>query len=138
MKKILLMLFFAPLLLASDCDPDNPQPPDDEEPTTEELVKRSWKVKQVFRNDVAMDIANYSFDFKEDNTFSISAPDVEDPEFPSSGNWELVSNDQKMSLNDGAVEMGVVISETEFSLTHTYQNFKNGEVEFRFVLEPAN
>lgn len=132
MKNILFMLLLVPLIIATDCDPPEPGPG----PTNEDLVKKSWKVDKVFINDSEIDAANYSFNFKDDNTFSITAPDVDDPEFPSNGTWSY--NDSSKTISLGSANLKVIlINETEFILEYSYQNFKEGTIRFRFEMVPA-
>ncbi len=130
MKKILFILLLVPLITALDCGGGEP------EPSQEELAKRSWKVEKVFVNGSEINASNYKMSFS-DNSFSITAPDLDDPDFPSSGTWKFNSNKSKIILNDTIEMTKIKLDEMEFILEYEYSNFKQGTVTFRFEMVPA-
>lgn len=138
MKNIFVIVLLIPFLFACPPDDDGDPPMLPESPTTEELVIGSWKINKVIVNNTTnLDTTNYSFSFLANKSFNISAPDVDDPDFPSTGTWKLISNDEKILLND-TVELDIIIDDKEFIIEYSYKNFKEGTVTFQFEMVPAS
>ena len=125
-------IIFICLLALAAC---KEEPTDPAEPTSEELISRTWQVQSVQVNGQAEDAADYSnfrFTFNANQTYRFLNPDEQQ------GSWQLTGNGTLLILNRGTEQEQQVpifeLSETELLLEFTEESEKLGTTRTRFAL----
>ncbi len=146
MKRItsnLMLLLAAVLVMAASCKKENPTPTDPTDPgkpgaNKKEQLSKTWKVDAMLVNNSpaqGVDHSGYSFTFKADNTYSITAGT-----FSGSGPWELNSTGQQVLLSKGTASerVGVIVNLTDNRLDLEFTDAgtgKTGEKKTLFKLK---
>lgn len=94
MKQYISTVLLCVLLFACQEEENTP----DEQTSLSELIARTWRVQAVTVDEVAEDAAGYNtyrFTFSQDQTYRFLMPDE------LTGNWELTSNGNLLTLDRG-------------------------------------
>ncbi|MEM9833080.1 MAG: lipocalin family protein [Bacteroidota bacterium] len=131
MKNItfILILFVLAACIEESTDPA--------EPTSEELISRTWQVESVQingQNEDAADYSNFQFTFNANQTYRFLNPDEQQ------GSWQLTANATLLVLDQGTSREQQVavfgLSETELTLEFTEESEKLGTTRTRYELAP--
>ncbi|MGK7394694.1 MAG: hypothetical protein ACNS62_08975 [Candidatus Cyclobacteriaceae bacterium M3_2C_046] len=107
----------------------------EEGPSSTDLLTQSWQTEEVDKNGDDSK-ANYSFSFRSDNTYNFSTSDQGLSDIPGNGQWEFNSNETRVLLNGGSIELTIIsMTSEELILEYSYTNYKDGQVTYRFILK---
>lgn len=97
-----------------------------------DLLTQNWVIEAVDVNGNPSS-ANYNFSFQDNKTYSFSSSDP-DLSIPGSGQWEFNSNETKILINGGSIELLIItLTSDELIFEYTYDNYKMGKVTYRFI-----
>ena len=107
---------------------------EENDPTKTDLLTQNWVTEEVDING-SQSNANYNFTFQDSKNYSFSSSDP-DLDIPGNGQWEFNSNETKILINGGNIELQIMsLTSDELIFEYTYDNYKMGQVTYRFVFK---